>query len=150
MRAALPAFVSGVVFGGGLAISDMVNPARVLGFLDIAGVWDPTLVFVMAAAVAASAVGYIGSRRLRKPLFGKSFFLPENRLLDRRLIAGAALFGIGWGLVGFCPGPAIAGLAYGKWETGLFVVAMVAGMWLHRLYAGLHDRRLSGKKATAA
>jgi uncharacterized membrane protein YedE/YeeE len=149
MRTTLPAFVSGVVFGGGLAISDMVNPARVLGFLDVAGVWDPTLVFVMAAAVAASAVGYVASRRLRKPLLGKSFFLPENRFLDRRLIAGAALFGIGWGLVGFCPGPAIAGLGYGKWESWLFVAAMVAGMWLHRLCADLHDRRLSGKKATA-
>jgi uncharacterized membrane protein YedE/YeeE len=150
MRATLPALVSGVIFGGGLAISDMVNPARVLGFLDIAGAWDPTLVFVMATAVAASAVGYIASRRLRKPVFGKDFYLPENRLLDRRLVTGAALFGIGWGLVGFCPGPAIAGLAYGKWETWLFVVAMVAGMWLHRLYADLHDRRLPGKKATTA
>ena len=128
MRAIIPASVAGVIFGAGLAMSDMVNPARVLGFLDIAGAWDPTLAFVMGAAVVASAIGYAFSKRLRAPLFGKSFFIPENRRLDSQLIGGAALFGIGWGLVGFCPGPAIAGLMYGMWQPWLFVAAMVAGM----------------------
>ena len=128
MRAIIPASVAGVIFGAGLAMSDMVNPARVLGFLDIAGTWDPTLAFVMGAAVVASAIGYAFSTRLRAPLFGKSFFIPENRRLDSQLIGGAALFGIGWGLVGFCPGPAIAGLIYGMWQPWLFVAAMVAGM----------------------
>ena len=112
---------------------DMVNPARVLGFLDIAGTWDPTLAFVMGAAVVASAIGFAFSRRLHAPLFGKSFFIPENRRLDSQLIGGAALFGIGWGLVGFCPGPAIAGLIYGMLQPWLFVAAMTAGMVLQRV-----------------
>jgi uncharacterized membrane protein YedE/YeeE len=133
MRAIVPASVAGVIFGAGLALSDMVNPARVLGFLDIAGTWDPTLALVMGGAVVASAIGFAFSRRLRAPLFGKSFFIPENRRLDSQLIGGAALFGIGWGLVGFCPGPAIAGLIYGMWQPWLFVAAMTAGMVLQRV-----------------
>jgi uncharacterized membrane protein YedE/YeeE len=133
MRAIVPASVAGVIFGAGLALSDMVNPARVLGFLDIAGTWDPTLALVMGAAVVASAIGFAFSRRLRAPLFGESFFIPENRRLDSQLIGGAALFGIGWGLVGFCPGPAIAGLIYGMWQPWLFVAAMTAGMVLQRV-----------------
>ena len=133
MRAIVPASVAGVIFGAGLALSDMVNPARVLGFLDIAGTWDPTLALVMGAAVVASAIGFAFSRRLHAPLFGKSFFIPENRRLDSQLIGGAALFGIGWGLVGFCPGPAIAGLIYGIWQPWLFVAAMTAGMVLQRV-----------------
>lgn len=135
MRAIVPASISGVLFGAGLALSDMVNPARVIGFLDVAGAWDPTLAFVMGGAVLASAIGYAFSRRLRAPLFGKAFFIPENRRLDSQLIGGAVLFGIGWGLVGFCPGPAIAGLIYGLWQPWLFVAAMTAGMVLHRLAA---------------
>lgn len=141
MRATIPAMLAGVLFGGGLAVSDMVNPARVLGFLDVAGAWDPTLAFVMGGAVLASAAGYILSRRLRAPLFGKSFFIPENRQLDSHLIGGAALFGVGWGLVGFCPGPAIAGLNYGLWQPWLFVAAMLAGMVLHRLYTAAPPRQ---------
>ena len=133
MRAIIPASVAGVIFGAGLAMSDVVNPARVLGFLDVTGAWDPTLAFVMGAAVVASAIGYAFSKRLRAPLFGKSFFIPENRRLDSQLIGGAALFGIGWGLVGFCPGPAIAGLVYGMWQPWLFVAAMVVGMTLQRV-----------------
>jgi uncharacterized membrane protein YedE/YeeE len=136
MRAIVPASISGILFGGGLALSDMVNPARVLGFLDVAGAWDSALAFVMGGAVLVSAIGYVFSRRLRAPLFGGSFFIPENRRLDSQLIGGAALFGIGWGLVGFCPGPAIAGLVYGLWQPWLFVGAMIAGMALQRLAAG--------------
>jgi uncharacterized protein len=135
MRATLPALAAGTIFGAGLALSEMVNPVRVLGFLDVTGNWDPTLAFVMAGAVLVSAVGYILSRRLRAPLFGKSFFIPENRRLDSQLIGGAALFGIGWGLVGLCPGPALASLAYGLWQPWLFVTAMVAGMAIQRLLA---------------
>jgi uncharacterized membrane protein YedE/YeeE len=135
MRAILPALAAGTLFGAGLALSDMVNPARVLGFLDIAGAWDPTLAFVMGAAVVASAAGYLVSGRLSAPLFGRSFFIPENRRLDQQLIGGAALFGIGWGLVGFCPGPAVAGLIYGLWQSWLFVGAMLVGMVLQRAVA---------------
>lgn len=135
MRATLPALAAGMLFGAGLALSDMVNPARVLGFLDVAGSWDPTLAFVMGGAVLVSAPGSLVSRRLRAPLFGKSFFIPENRRLDSQLIGGATLFGIGWGLVGFCPGPALAGLIYGLWQSWLFVAAMLMGMILQRVIA---------------
>ena len=148
MRATFPALVTGLVFGAGLALSDMVNPARVLAFLDVAGAWDPTLALVMAGAVVSSAVGYAVSRRLRSPLFGKSFFIPENRMLDRQLTGGAALFGIGWGLVGFCPGPAVAGLVSGLWQPWLFVAAMIAGMALHRV-AATPRRQLPLVKADA-
>ncbi|GAA4743903.1 YeeE/YedE family protein [Sphingomonas daechungensis] len=141
MRTVLPALASGILFGAGLAVSDMINPSRVLGFLDLAGSWDPTLAFVMIGAVLASAIGYVVSRRLRAPIFGRSFFIPENRQLDSQLIGGAVLFGIGWGMVGFCPGPAIAGLAFGMWQAWLFVAAMIIGMFLHRVVAGL--RRMS-------
>lgn len=141
MRATVPALIAGVLFGAGLAVSDMVNPARVLGFLDLFGAWDPTLVFVMAAAVLASGLGYMISRRLSRPLFGSDFRIPQNRLLDRQLIGGAALFGIGWGLAGFCPGPAVAGLIYGLWQPWLFVASMIAGMLLERTYAVARDKR---------
>ena len=140
MRAFVPALVAGVLFGAGLVLSDMINPARVLGFLDVFGNWDPALAFVMGGAVLASGIGFLVSRRLRTPLFGDRFVIPENRLLDAQLIGGAALFGIGWGLVGFCPGPAVAGLVFGLWQSWLFVVAMIAGMLLHSLVASMPRR----------
>jgi uncharacterized membrane protein YedE/YeeE len=133
MRIPVPAFLVGLMFGAGLALSDMINPARVLGFLDLAGRWDPTLAFVMGSALIPSALGYLIVRRMRKPVLADSFCIPENRVIERRLILGAALFGAGWGLVGLCPGPAIAGLVFGIWQLWLFVVAMLGGMLLHRL-----------------
>src|SRR5688500_7412696 len=132
MRLPLPALVTGILFGAGLALSDMINPARVLAFLDLLGAWDPTLALVMAGAVLPSAIGFAASRRMGRPLFDSRFFIPENRVLDRQLMAGAAIFGIGWGLAGFCPGPAIAGLVLGLWQPWLFVIAMFAGMLVHR------------------
>ncbi len=141
MRATVPALITGVLFGLGLAVSDMVNPALELVFLDLFGAWDATLIFVMAAAVLASGLGYFVSRRLSRPVFGNDFRIPPNRLLDRQLIGGAALFGIGWGLAGFCPGPAIAGLVYGMWQPWLFVASMIAGMLLERTYATARDKR---------
>lgn len=149
MRFPWPALLTGVLFGGGLALSDMVNPARVLAFLDLFGAWDPTLAFVMGGAVLVSAAGYRVSRDMRAPFFGSQFFLPENRVMDRQLIGGAALFGIGWGLVGFCPGPAIAGLAFGLWQPWLFVAAMLAGMGLHRLAFAELPRRTADNQADA-
>jgi len=133
MRGWLPALLVGILFGAGLAVSDMVNPARVLAFLDAAGAWDPTLAFVMAAALVPSALAYKFRRAMARPLLAERFAIPENRALDRRLLTGAALFGIGWGLVGFCPGPALAALIFGQWQPWLFVAAMLAGMALHRL-----------------
>jgi uncharacterized protein len=133
MRVPIASLVTGTIFGAGLALSDMINPARVLGFLDLAGEWDPSLAFVMGGAIIPMVIAYAVSRRMRTPLFDKSFFIPENRVMDSRLLIGAALFGIGWGLVGFCPGPAIAGLVMGAWQPWLFVAAMLGGMWLHRV-----------------
>lgn len=133
MREVIPSLVIGMLFGAGLAVSDMVNPARVLAFLDLAGRWDPTLAFVMGGAVVPAALGYVLVRRMRRPLLAERFGIPENRIIDRQLLLGAAIFGVGWGLVGLCPGPAIAGLVYGLWQLWLFVAAMLAGMLLHRL-----------------
>ena len=133
MRIPIASLVTGTLFGAGLALSDMINPARVLAFLDLAGDWDPSLAFVMGGAIIPMVIAYAISRRMRTPLFDKSFFIPENRVLESRLLIGAALFGIGWGLVGFCPGPAISGLVMGAWQPWVFVAAMLGGMWLHRV-----------------
>lgn len=132
MRRYLPGVIAGLLFGAGLALSDMINPARVLAFLDVAGAWDPTLAFVMAGALVPSAIGYWVSRRMARPLMAEQFRIPRNRGVEPRLLAGAAIFGVGWGLVGFCPGPAIAALGFGLWQPWLFVGAMLAGMFVHR------------------
>lgn len=131
MRALVPGLFVGVIFGAGLALSDMVNPTRVQAFLDVAGAWDPTLMFVMVAALVPSAVAYLIRRGMTRPLLGERFYIPESRALDRQLLVGAVMFGVGWGLVGFCPGPAVAGLVLGAWQPWLFVGAMIAGMALH-------------------
>jgi uncharacterized membrane protein YedE/YeeE len=140
MRHSLPGLIVGLIFGAGLALSDMVNPARVLAFLDLAGVWDPTLAFVMGGALIPSAIGYLVVRRMERPVMAEEFCIPQNRNLERNLLAGAALFGAGWGLVGLCPGPAIAGLVFGVWQVWLFVGAMLAGMLVHRFAAGPRRR----------
>lgn len=141
MRHAAPGLIVGLLFGAGLALSGMVNPARVLGFLDVAGTWDPTLAFVLFAALLPSAAAYAVSRRMGQPVMADEFCIPQNREIEPRLVVGAALFGIGWGLVGLCPGPAIAGLVLGRSQTWLFVLAMIGGMWLQRVYADLRDGR---------
>ena len=135
MRRSLPGLIVGLIFGAGLALSDMINPARVLAFLDLAGTWDPSLAFVMGGALIPSAIGYLIVRRMRRPVMAEEFCIPQNRNLERNLLAGAALFGAGWGLVGLCPGPAIAGLVFGAWQVWLFVGAMLVGMLLHRFAA---------------
>ena len=141
MRHILPGLLAGALFGVGLTLSGMVDPARVLGFLDIAGQWDPTLAFVLSAALIPSATAYLIKRRMARPIMAEEFCIPQNRELAPRLFGGAAMFGIGWGLVGLCPGPAIAGLAFGRWESWVFVAAMIAGMLLQRIYADLRDGR---------
>jgi uncharacterized membrane protein YedE/YeeE len=132
------ALLSGALFGFGLSLSGMVDPARVLGFLDIAsGAWDPSLVFVLGGAVTVALAGVAIQRRLTRPLLDDQFHLPGNTQIDGRLVLGSALFGIGWGLAGFCPGPALSALALGLAPVVLFVAAMAAGMILHdRLIAG--------------
>jgi uncharacterized membrane protein YedE/YeeE len=128
MKMLLGALLSGLVFGFGLVISGMTQPAKILGFLDIFGVWDPTLAFVMGAALAVSLPGFYFARRRVRPLLTAHFRWPTRSEIDAPLIGGAALFGIGWGLVGLCPGPAIVNLATFLPQILVFVVAMGAGM----------------------
>lgn len=130
---ALIALLSGAIFGAGLALSGMMDPARVRGFLDIFGAWDPTLAFVMGGAVLVMAVAWAIQRRMAGPAIDTEFHLPGTVLIDRRLIGGAVLFGIGWGLAGLCPGPAIASLGTALAPAAIFVAAMLAGMGLFRL-----------------
>ena len=127
------AFAVGLLFGLGLLVSGMANPAKVLAFLDVAGQWDLSLAFVMAGAVAISAAGYLVARRRGRPLIASRLEIPTRRDLDPRLIAGAAVFGLGWGLAGLCPGPALTLLTVAPAQAVSFVVAMVAGMLLFRL-----------------
>tara|TARA_R110001592_G_scaffold116059_1_gene316960 strand:+ start:99332 stop:99748 length:417 start_codon:yes stop_codon:yes gene_type:complete len=130
MKNTVSAFASGAIFGIGLIVSEMVNPRRVQGFLDISGNWDPTLVFVMAGALLVTTIGYKFVLSRQKPLFESSFSIPTNRIIDARLIIGAILFGVGWGLSGLCPGPAIVSLATLKPNIVIFIVAMIVGMKL--------------------
>lgn len=131
LRAAA-ACMAGAVFGFGLALSGMIDPARVLGFLNIAsGNWDPSLIFVLGGAVPVAAIGVSIQRILSRPALDTSFHLPEQGVVDRRLVFGAGLFGIGWGLAGFCPGPALAALGSGLSPVLLFVGAMAVGMVAH-------------------
>lgn len=121
---------SGVVFGLGLAISGMTNTNRVQGFLDLAGQWDPTLAFVMGSGLIVAFIGYKFVLKNPAPLFADSFAIPSRTDIDKPLIIGASLFGIGWGLVGYCPGPVIAGLSYGYTATLVFTPAMIVGLLL--------------------
>lgn len=122
------ALLTGIIFGAGLALSDMVNPARVLNFLDFAGNWDPTLMFVMAGGLAVTTLGYRLVFRRKAPVADSQFHLPTARQIDLPLVGGAALFGIGWGLAGICPGPAFADLVTLEPKVLLFVAAMLVGM----------------------
>ena len=137
--AVLAQFAVGLVFGLGLLLSGMSDPAKVLNFLDLAamsaGTWDPSLAFVMAGAIG---VGFVGFRHVLKrpqPFFAEQFHLPTRRDLDLRIVTGPALFGVGWGLAGFCPGPALTALGFGSRAAIVFVAAMFAGMWLARRLA---------------
>jgi len=127
----ITALVSGLLFSFGLIISDMVNPARVIAFLDIFGEWDPTLAFVMVGAIAAASIAWIIARPRKAAYFGGQIPPMPSQPVDAKLVSGSALFGIGWGLVGICPGPAIVALSFGKWEIAVFIIAMMAGMALY-------------------
>jgi len=134
------AFLAGLVFGIGLLLSGMADPAKVLGFLDLAGDWDPSLALVMAGAIAVAAGGFAVARRRAKSLLGAPIKLPTKRTIDRRLIVGSTLFGAGWGLAGFCPGPALVALGMGEAKAIVFVVAMLAGMGLFALIEARRPR----------
>jgi uncharacterized membrane protein YedE/YeeE len=130
-------FAIGLLFGLGLVVSGMVDPAKVQNFLDIFGTWDPSLAFVLAAAVAVAFAGYRLAWRNERPMLDDTFHFPETTAIDRRLVFGAAVFGIGWGLGGYCPGPAFTGLSLFAPGTTTFVPAMLVGMWLARKAAAV-------------
>ena len=122
---------AGVLFGTGLVVSQMIDPGKVLAFLDVAGRWDPSLALVMVGALAVAAPGFRLSQARGTPALGGQFDAPAKRTIDRDLLFGASIFGVGWGLVGFCPGPAIASLAFGRIESLIFVLAMLTGAWIY-------------------
>jgi uncharacterized protein len=132
-------FAIGLIFGLGLLISGMSDPAKVLNFLDLAGIgsgtWDPSLAFVMAGAVAVTFAGFNWVLRQPRPLFAEKFYLPTKQELGIRIVSGPAIFGVGWGLAGFCPGPALTALGFGSAAAVIFVAAMIVGMLLARWLA---------------
>ena len=136
MSRAIVAFLSGLVFGAGLIVSQMSNPAKVIGFLDITGNWDPSLALVMAGALAVFGVAYRSSRASTGPLFAPRFGAATREGVDRPLIAGSLTFGVGWGLSGFCPGPAVVSSAFGDWRVWVFVGAVLVGMLVYRFAPG--------------
>ena len=127
------ALLTGILFGIGLTVSQMINPEKVLSFLDFFGAWDPSLALVMLGAVGVSAVVFRLALKQPRPVLASAFQVPSRSDVDNRLIAGGVIFGLGWGLVGWCPGPAIASLALVQVESFIFVAAMIAGMLLYRL-----------------
>jgi uncharacterized protein len=129
-------FLIGIIFGTGIALSGMANPAKVLNFFDIAGSWDPSLAFVMGGALLVTFIGYRLVLPRKAPLFDSSFHLPTSKLIDARLVGGAAIFGLGWGISGFCPGGALPALGVFHPQVWIFVAAMVAGMLIARALGG--------------
>ena len=132
---AIAAFIAGLVFGLGLMLSGMGNPAKVQNFLDFFGNWDPSLVFVMGGAIAVGLIAFAWAKHRKTSLLDEPMQLPTASKVDSRLLGGAAIFGVGWGLAGFCPGPAVMNLATFQTEVWLFVAAMLAGMWLQHAVA---------------
>ena len=127
----LSAFAAGLVFGVGLILSGMTDPGKVIGFLDVAGNWDPSLAFVMGGAILVGVFAFTVARRRARSFLGHALYLPTRRDLDARLIGGSIVFGIGWGLAGFCPGPALVAFGAGVDQAAVFVAAMLGGMFLY-------------------
>jgi len=142
----LTSLLAGLVFGIGLIVSGMANPAKVLGFLDLAGRWDPSLALVMAGAISVGLVSFAVAKRRTLSFLGAEMKLPGSRHIDRRLVGGGLLFGIGWGVAGFCPGPAVVALGMGEAKALVFVVAMLVGMGVFELL----ERRKPARQASAA
>lgn len=133
MLARFSMFLSGLLFALGLIVSGMVNPAKVIGFLDLAGNWDPSLILVMVGGIAFTAPAFRFILKRPTPLFEHRFYLPTRVDIDRKLLGGAALFGVGWGMAGLCPGPSLTGLSSFNSSVALFVISMIAGMTIYRL-----------------
>lgn len=142
----LSGLFAGLLFGIGLMVSRMVNPEKVLGFLDLAGRWDPSLAFVMGGAVTVGAIAYAIARRRSRSLLGAPMSWPAATRIDRALVVGSAMFGVGWGLAGFCPGPALVSASSGQPKAWIFVAAMLAGIALH----GLVTRRRAATQPGSA
>jgi uncharacterized membrane protein YedE/YeeE len=142
MNRILSALIAGLIFGSGIAVSGMGNPAKVMNFFDVFGTWDPSLAFVMGGALLTTLIGYrvIFGRR-SAPLFGTKFQLPTEKTIDAKLIGGSALFGVGWGISGFCPGGAIPALGFAPWPTALFLISMGGGMLLARWLQSMPRRQ---------
>jgi uncharacterized protein len=136
IRGLILPLLSGAIFGAGLTVGGMTDPARVRGFLDLFGAWDPTLAFVMGGAVLVMALAWILQRRMQRPAFAESFALPDRSDITPRLVSGSALFGIGWAIAGLCPGPGFAALAIAPEPAAIFLAAMLAGMMIVRLWEG--------------
>lgn len=147
MSRMIVALVSGALFGLGLAVSGMANPARVIGFLDVAGDWDPTLAFVMGGAVLVTLIAFRFVLRRQKPVLDKRFSVPDRTGVDGKLLGGAALFGVGWGLSGFCPGPAVVALTTGLPAVFAFFASMVAGMGLYAMLMQGFGGRVASRAA---
>ncbi len=137
MKQKLIALLSGLIFGFGLSLSQMIDRDRVLGFLDVSGDWDPTLLFVLGGAVSITIITFRFVLRLPRPIFSSKFYLPTRKDIDLPLILGAAIFGIGWGIAGYCPGPGITALVLGIANPVLFVIAFIIGSLIYQWYAGL-------------
>jgi len=135
-------FLAGLLFGLGLLVSGMTNPAKVLGFLDAAGAWDPSLALVMVSAIAVAAPAFAIAGMRRRSLLGAPMQLPDTGLIDRRLVIGSVVFGAGWGLAGFCPGPALVAAGLGEAKAILFVLAMLAGMGVYEMLDGIGTVRI--------
>lgn len=144
MRARLAALFAGALFGAGLVVSGMTDPAKVRGFLDAAGAWDPSLAFVMIGAIGVHGALLRLVLRRRAPLFGRAFDLPARKDIDGRLVGGAAIFGVGWGLAGVCPGPAVVCLGTGSVAPAVFVLAMLAGTAVER-FSAANGRRIAAR-----
>ncbi|MCW5720131.1 MAG: YeeE/YedE family protein [Devosia sp.] len=147
MARVLSALVIGLIFGTGIALSGMANPAKVLNFFDFAGTWDPSLGFVMGGALIVTAIGYAFVLKRKAPVFDRLFHLPTRRDLDLPLVVGSAVFGIGWGITGFCPGGAIPALGLGHGDAWLFVGSMIGGIALARIARHTMATRLTTKAA---
>lgn len=146
MTTVFTSLLAGLVFGLGLIVSGMSDPAKVLGFLEIAGAWDPSLAFVMAGAIAVSAFAFAVARKRTVSLLGADMKLPASRNIDRRLVFGSVLFGIGWSVAGFCPGPALVALGMGELKALVFVAAMLVGMGIFEFL----ERRMRATALRAA
>lgn len=140
MKEKLMALFAGALFGLGLSLSQMIDRDRILGFLDITGVWDPTLFFVLLGALAVTVIAFRFVLRLPQPIFADQFHLPTKKEIDVPLIVGSAIFGIGWGIAGYCPGPSITALVLGIWNPVLFVIAFIVGSFTYKWYSQRHSR----------